>query len=109
MALLRDSFSRFADIPPGMAGMKDWGSFAPDLKNKKMVTETHLIRHFLGIRQVLDQRELEDTKRLPALGGPADEGRKSRVARFLFFVSWSHEPSARVFCDLRQGFPLMKR
>ena len=36
------------------------GSWARHLKNKEMVAEEYLIRHFLGIQKVREQGELDN-------------------------------------------------
>ena len=41
-------------------------------KNKKMITEKHLVRHFLGSQRVLEHEELENVYWLPRLEDPAD-------------------------------------
>ena len=40
-----------------MAGMEDRGSLFADLQDKKAVTEKYLVRHFLGVKQFLENGE----------------------------------------------------
>ena len=50
MALLREFYAPFSLMPPGLVGMEDCESLFTHLKNKKMVTEKYLVRHFLSIQ-----------------------------------------------------------
>ena len=42
------------------------------LKNRKMVTEKYLARHFLSIQQFLEEGELENVYWIPGVENPAD-------------------------------------
>ena len=49
-ALLREFYAPFSRMSPGLVGMEDCESLFTHLKNKKMVTEKYLVRHFLSIQ-----------------------------------------------------------
>ena len=72
MALLRELFAPFSRISPGMVGMEDCGSLFTHLKNRKMVTEKYLARHFFSAQQFVGNGELENAYWLPGVGNPAD-------------------------------------
>ena len=60
MALLREFYAPFSRISPGMVGMEDCESLFAHLKNRKMITEKYLVRHFLSIQQFVGNGELEN-------------------------------------------------
>ena len=72
MALLRDFYAPFAHLSPGMVGMEDCESLFTHLKNRKMVTEKYLIRHFLSIQQFVEDGELDNIYWIPGAENPAD-------------------------------------
>ena len=47
MTLLKEFYSPFSRISPGLVGMEDCESLFTHLKNRKMITEKYLVRHFL--------------------------------------------------------------
>ena len=53
MALLREFYAPFSRMSPGLVVMGDCESAFTHLKNKKMVTEEFLDRHFLSIQQFI--------------------------------------------------------
>ena len=67
MALLREFCVPFSHISSGLVGMEDCESLFTHLKNKKMVTEKYLVRHFLSIQQFIDEGELEYVYRVPGV------------------------------------------
>ena len=62
----------FSHISPELVGMEDCESLPTYLKNRKMITEKYLVRHFLSIQQLLEDGELENVYWLPGVGNPAD-------------------------------------
>ena len=72
MTLLREFYGQFSRISPGWVGMGGCGSLFTHLKNRKMVTEKYLVRHFLGIQQSLEEGELENAYWIPGTENPAD-------------------------------------
>ena len=72
MSLIREFYAPFVDIPPGMVGLEDCESPFYHLRNKKMITEKYLVRHFLSIQQALEDGELENVYWLPGTENPAD-------------------------------------
>ena len=72
VALLREFYAPFSHISPGMVGMEDCESLFTHLKNRKMITEKYLVRHFLSIQQFLEDGELENVYWLPGTENPAD-------------------------------------
>ena len=60
MTLLRGFYAPFAKVSPGMVGMVDCESLFTHLKNRKMVTEKYLVRHFLSIQQCLEADDLDN-------------------------------------------------
>ena len=72
VALLREFYAPFSHISPGMVGMEDCESLFTHLKNRKMVTEKYLARHFLSIQQFLEDGELGNVYWLPGTENPAD-------------------------------------
>ena len=72
MALLREFYTPFAKVSPSMVGLVDCESLFTHLKNRKMFTEKYLVRHFLSIRQFLEDEELDNVFWLPGLENPAD-------------------------------------
>ena len=72
MALIREFYAPFVGLSPGMVGMEDCESLFSHLRNKKMVTEKYLIRHFLSIQQALEDGDLENVYWLPGTENPAD-------------------------------------
>ena len=51
MALLREFYAPFAGVSPGMVGRKDCESLFTHLKNRKLITEKYVVRHFLSSQQ----------------------------------------------------------
>ena len=78
MALLRECYSPFAKIAPSSAGFEDCESLFTHLKNRKMIAEKYLVRHFLSIQQFLEDGELDNVYWLPGLENPADSLTKVR-------------------------------
>ena len=78
MAPLRELRPPVADISPGMAGIGECERLFSRLENKKMVTEEYLVRHFLGIQQVLGQRGLDNAYWLHGVGKPSEWNGESR-------------------------------
>ena len=72
MTLLREFYSPFSRIAPGLVGMEDCESLFTHLKNRKMVTGKYLVRHFLSIQQSLEEGELENVYWIPGTENPAD-------------------------------------
>ena len=72
MSTLREFYGRFLDIRPRMVGFEDCESLFTHLKNKKVITEKFLIRHFLAIQQAPELKELDNAYWLLGLGNPAD-------------------------------------
>ena len=72
MALLREFYAPFSHISSGLVGTEDCESLFTHLKNKKMITEKYLVRHFLSIQQFIDEGELEDVYWIPGVENPAD-------------------------------------
>ena len=58
--------------------MGDCESLFTHLKNKKMVTEKYLVRHFLSIQQFIEEGDLDNAYWLPGTENPADGLTKSR-------------------------------
>ena len=48
MALIREFYTPFVGLSPGMVGLEDCESLFSHLRTKKMITEKYLVRHFLG-------------------------------------------------------------
>ena len=78
MSLIREFYAPFVDISPGMVGLEDCESLFNHLRNKKMITEKYLVRHFLSIQQALEDGELENVYWLPGTENPADGMTKVR-------------------------------
>ena len=72
MALIRELYTPFVGLSPGMAGSEDCESLFNHLRAKKMVTEKYLLRHFLCIQQSLEDKELDNIYWLPGTENPAD-------------------------------------
>ena len=72
MTLLREFYGPFSRISPGLVGMEDCESPSTHLKNKNVITEKYLVRHFLSIQQSLDDGELENAYWIPGTENPAD-------------------------------------
>ena len=73
MTLLRGFYEPFAKASPGMVGMVDCESLFTHLKNRKMITEKYLVRHFLSIQQCLEEENnLDNVFWLPGTENPAD-------------------------------------
>ena len=72
MALLKKFYVPFSHISPGSVGMEYCESLFTHLKNRKMVTEKYLVRHFVSIQQLLGDGELENVYWLPGVENPAD-------------------------------------
>ena len=72
MALLREFCAPFPRISPSMIGAEDCESLFTHHKNRKMVTEKYLVRHFLSIQQFLEDGELENAYWPPGVENPAD-------------------------------------
>ena len=78
MALLREFYAPFSRMSPGLVAMEDFESLFTHLKNKKMVTEKYLVRHFLSIQQFIEEGDLDNVYWLPGTENPADGLTKSR-------------------------------
>ena len=63
VALLREFYAPFSRLSPGLVGMGDCESLFTHLKNKKMVTEKYLVRHFLSIQQFIEEGDLDNAYR----------------------------------------------
>ena len=72
MALIREFYTPFVGLSPGMVGLEDCESLFSHLRTKKMITEKYLVRHFLSIQQSLDNKELDNIYWLPGTENPAD-------------------------------------
>ena len=72
MALIREFYTPFVGLSPGMVGLEDCESLFSHLRTKRMITEKYLVRHFLGIQQSLDHGELDNIFWLPGTENPAD-------------------------------------
>ena len=72
MALIREFYSPSVDLSPGMVGLVGSESLFTHLKNRKMVTEKYLARHFSGIQQFLEGGELGNVYWLLGPENPAD-------------------------------------
>ena len=72
MALLREFYTPFEGLSPGMVGLEDCESLFSHLRTKRMITEKYLVRHFLSIQQSLDNNELDNIYWLPGTENPAD-------------------------------------
>ena len=55
-----------------MVGMEDCESLFSHLKNRKLITEKYLIRHFLSIQQYVEDGDLDNVYWIPGLENPAD-------------------------------------
>ena len=78
MALLREFYAPVIRMSPGLVGMEDCESLFTHLKNKKMVTEKYLVRHFLSIQQFIEEGDLDNAYWPPGTENPADGLTKSR-------------------------------
>ena len=78
MALIREFFTLFVGVSPGMVGLEDCESLFSHLRTKKMITEKYLVRHFLSIQQSRDNNELDNIYWLPGTENPADGMTKVR-------------------------------
>ena len=72
MALIREFYTPFVGLSPGMVGLEDCESLFSHFRTKKMITEKYLVRHFLSIQQSLENKELDNIYWLPGTGNPAD-------------------------------------
>ena len=66
MELLREFYA------PGMAGKEECGSLFTHLRNRKLLTEKYLVRHFLSIQQLIEDGDLDNVYWLPGVENPAD-------------------------------------
>ena len=78
MALIREFYTPFVGLSPGMVGLEDCESLFSHLRTKRMITEKYLVRHFLSIQQSLDNNELDNIYWLPGTENPADGMTKVR-------------------------------
>ena len=58
--------------------MENCESLFTHLKNRKMVTEKYLVRHFLSIQQFIEEGNLDNVYWIPRTENPADGLTKSR-------------------------------
>ena len=102
MALLREFYAPAPHISPGLVGMEDCESLFTHLKNRKMVAEKYLVRHFLSAQQFTEEGELDNAYWLPGTENPADglsEIKSGAVcSRFCHF--WILAVFSQVFCAL---------
>ena len=71
LTLLRELVAPFMDLSPGAVWLEDCEGLSAHLRNEEAVAETRLARHFLGIRQALGRKDLDNVFRLPGTGNPA--------------------------------------
>ena len=72
MTLLKEFYGPFSRVSSGLVGMEDCESlFFTHWKNREMLTEKYLARHFLGIQQSLEEGELENAYWIPGTENPA--------------------------------------
>ena len=72
MALLREFYAPFSRMSPGLVGMEDCKSLFTHLKNRKMIAEKYLVRHFLRIQQFIEAGDLDNAYWIPGTENPAD-------------------------------------
>ena len=72
MTLLKEFYGLFSRVSPGLVGMEVCESLFTHLKNREVLTEKYLVRHFLGIQQSLEAGELENVYWIPGTEYPAD-------------------------------------
>ena len=72
LLLLEDFYGPLKGANPGVVGLVERGSPFAHLKTKRAAAEEHLERHFLGIQQALEERDLENAYWLPGTENPAD-------------------------------------
>ena len=72
MTLLKEFYGPFSRVSSGLVGMEDCESLFTHLKNREVLIEKYLVRHFLGIQQSLEEGELENAYWIPGTENPAD-------------------------------------
>ena len=72
MALLREFYAPFVELPPGTAGVEDCESHPAHINTQRAISEKRLAWRFLGNRQGLGDSELDNAYWLAAPGTPAD-------------------------------------
>ena len=79
MALLREFYAPSSRASPGFVGMEDCESLFTHLKNKEIVTEKYLVRHFRSTQQFIEGGDLDNVYWIPGTGNPADGLTKTRT------------------------------